>query len=123
MINVQKITSADWSFEVGAEGEIVEGLYDIEQCIQIILGTPKGSDPHRPEFGSDLFKYIDAPVNIAVPSIIQESVDAILIWEPRAELISVTPTIDNSQITLQVSWQLKGTSTVKNTEVTINGPS
>ena len=48
----KKITSIDWSSKLGSLGDIVEGLDDIRQCISIILGTQKGSLPHRLEFGT-----------------------------------------------------------------------
>ncbi|MCC7753101.1 baseplate protein, partial [Escherichia coli] len=49
-----KTTSVFWQPTLQAPGEIVRGLDDIRQAIQIILRTPRGSDPHRPEFGSNL---------------------------------------------------------------------
>jgi hypothetical protein len=36
----------------------VEGIEDIRQSIRIILETPQGSDPLRPEFGSNIYQYI-----------------------------------------------------------------
>ncbi|HAH9251979.1 TPA: baseplate protein, partial [Escherichia coli] len=54
-----KTTSVFWQPALQAPGEIVRGLDDIRQSIQIILRTPRGSDPHRPEFGSNLHLYID----------------------------------------------------------------
>ncbi len=32
------------------------------QNIRVILTTPKGSDVHRPEFGSELYRFIDQPL-------------------------------------------------------------
>ena len=34
--------------------DVVEAEADIDQAIRVILGTPKGSDPHRPDFGSNI---------------------------------------------------------------------
>ena len=48
------ITSAHWQPALDTPGGVVEGLRDIDQAIRIILTTPRGSDPHRPEFGSDI---------------------------------------------------------------------
>lgn len=85
------VRSIDWSPRLGADGDIVEGYDDISQCLAIILTTPKGSDPLRPEFGSDVWKWIDRPVNEAVAPIVREVWEAISIWEPRVELVSVSP--------------------------------
>lgn len=100
------ITSAHWQPALGTPGEAVEGLHDIDQAIRIILSTPRGSDPHRPEFGSDLHRYLDWPVNRVVPHLVREAVIALRQWEPRMELIRVQAHIDGSHITLQVQWKV-----------------
>jgi phage baseplate assembly protein W len=115
------ITAQDWSLKLGAIGEVVVDLDDIGQCIRIILSTPKGSDPHRPLFGSDLYKYIDYPVTQAIPHIVRESVAAITLWELRVEVVSVVPVIDGSHVTLQVEWKLRGRSEIEKTEVPVYG--
>ena len=105
-IDVTKIESADWSPKVGSPGEIVEGLDDIAQAIRIIVTTPRGSDPHRPTFGCDAWRYLDLPVNVAIPNMIREASDAIQAWEPRATLKKVTATqTDVAWITLTVTWE------------------
>lgn len=71
-------------------GELAVDTQDVDQCIRIILTTPKGSDPHRPLFGSALHLYIDYPVNIARPHIVREAVIALREWEPRIEVVQVT---------------------------------
>lgn len=100
-----KTTSVFWQPALQAPGEIVQGLDDIWQAIQIILRTPRGSDPHRPEFGSNLHLYIDWPVERAIPHVVRESVDAIRRWETRCQLMSVKPTVDGEHLTLRVSWK------------------
>src|SRR6202521_3686111 len=98
-ITLVDISSADWSLELDATGEpgsgignVVEGLSDVNQCIQIILTTPKGSDPLRPTFGADVFRYIDAPISAAIPAIVREVTEAITRWEPRVTVISIIAT-------------------------------
>lgn len=105
---INDIESIDWQPELGKIGSVVENIEDINQCIRIILMTPKGSDPHRPEFGSDIWKYIDYPVNEAIPNIIREAIDAINTWEPRVEIKSIKARIDNSNVILMLEWILKG---------------
>lgn len=108
------ITSSDWSLRLGALGEVAQGIADVDQCIKIILTTPKGSDPLRPTFGADLWRYIDSPITVAVPSIVREVTAAISMWEPRVTLISatVTPAIDGTaqsgaHLNITIRWQLK----------------
>ncbi|MEX3817970.1 hypothetical protein AB3X93_06210, partial [Paraburkholderia sp. BR14262] len=50
-------------------GKVATDVDDIAQCIPIILHTPLGSDPHRPDFGSSVDDYLDSPINEARPSI------------------------------------------------------
>ncbi len=77
-----------WQPALGGNGEVT-GLEDLRQAIAIILRTPRGSDPLRPEFGSNLHLYIDYPVNRARPHLVRETVDALRRWEPRLSEVSV----------------------------------
>ncbi|HEY6417581.1 MAG TPA: GPW/gp25 family protein [Candidatus Binataceae bacterium] len=132
-ITLADITSADWSLKLGAIGQVVQGIADVDQCIVIILTTPLGSDPLRPTFGSDIWRYIDFPINIARPSIVRELTSAITTWEPRVTVLNVAtgPVLDGStqsgaQLTVTVTWQLKlsGAPTpAQSTSVTIPGAS
>lgn len=118
-MNLDEIKSADWQFKLNEIGSVAEGLDDIDQCIKIILMTRKGSDPHRPEFGSDVWQYIDYPVNEAIPNIIREAYDAINLWETRVRVNSITAEINESQITFQIERQIKYTDETKTVEVTV----
>ncbi len=100
------ITAAHWQPALGSPGEAVEGLRDIDQAIRIILTTPRGSDPHRPEFGSDLHLYIDWPTDRVVPHLVREAVEAIRRWEPRVILVQVLTEIEEAHITLRVQWKV-----------------
>jgi phage baseplate assembly protein W len=106
-VSVSDITSIDWSPRLGAIGEIVEGHDDIHQCIRIILITRKGSVPHRPEFGSDWWRYIDYPINQAVPPIVREAIDAITTWERRVSVVSISVAIDASTVSFTIVWRLR----------------
>lgn len=100
------ITAAHWQPALGTSGEVVEGLRDIDQAISIILTTPKGSDAHRPEFGSDLHLYIDWPSNRVTPHLVRETVDAIRTWENRVTVVQVQVSIDAEHITVRVQWRV-----------------
>jgi hypothetical protein len=114
------ITSADWSLALDQQGapgsgigSVVQGVADVNQCIQIILTTPKGSDPLRPTFGADVWRYIDSPMNSAIPAIVRDVTEAIVRWEPRVTVvsISVTPapggnTQAGAQLSIAVTWKL-----------------
>lgn len=100
------ITAAHWQPALGTAGGVVEGLRDIDQAIRIILTTPKGSDAHRPEFGSDLHLYIDWPHDRVTPYLVRETVEAIRRWETRVSVVQVQVMIDGAHITLRVTWRV-----------------
>lgn len=119
-ITLDDIQSADWSLELdtsspsGASGSgmgsVVQGMADINQCIGIIVATPPGSDPLRPTFACDLWRWLDAPITVARPNLVREIVEAITKWEPRVRVLSVlinlvAGTLSNLSIT--IVWQLK----------------
>lgn len=110
------ITAAHWQPALGTPGEVVEGLRDIDQAIRIILTTPLGSDPHRPDFGSDIDRYIDWPTNRVVPHLVREAVEAVRRWEPRVTVVQVLTEIDASHITLLVQWRVAD-GVIQQTEV------
>jgi len=118
-MNLDEIKSVDWQFKLNDIGNAAEGIDDIGQCIKIILMTRKGSNPHRPEFGSDIWQYIDYPINEAVPNIIREAYDAITLWEARVLINSITAEINESQINFKIDRQVKGTDESKILEVSV----
>ena len=118
MTNLNEITYVDWQLKLNSIGEVAEGVDDINQCIAIILLTKKGTVPHRPTFGSDIYKYIDYPINEATPNIVREATDAITMWETRIKINSIKGEIEESNLTVKVEWTLKNTSTTGIAEVT-----
>ena len=121
MTTLNEITYVDWQYKLNSIGEVAQGVEDINQCIAIILLTQKGSDPLRPTFGSDIYKYVDYPVNSAKANIIRESVNAIEKWETRIKIDSVTVEINATQIKVKIQWTLKSSKNTKSsTEVTLD---
>ncbi|OZI13706.1 baseplate protein [Sodalis-like symbiont of Philaenus spumarius] len=110
-------TASDWQPALHAPGERVRGIEDIQQCLRLILGTPKGSDPHRPDFGSDLHRYLDMPTERALPHVVRETVEAIRRWEPRCELHQVTLDAQGERVNLLLRWRLPGSQAHQRTEV------
>ncbi len=87
-------------------GKLVTDADDVNQCILVILTTPKGSSPHRPLFGSNLHLYIDYPIDRARPHIVREAVDALRAWEPRIEVVTVSVSVSGvAELTCQVEWK------------------
>lgn len=101
---INEITSKDWGLSIAGQGEVVQGLRDISQCIAIIITTAKGSDPLRPEFGCDIRQYLDAPTS-RVPAMIREITNAIEIWETRATITKVSYKLETSSILFKIEWK------------------
>lgn len=72
-----------------AFGEIVSQLADLEQGIANLVFTPKGSVPTEPEKGCDLLPYMDRPPAVAIPNLLRELWDGLLLWHPRIALREV----------------------------------
>ena len=127
-VTLSDIASADWSLMLDSSvgllgataqtpapspngdgiGNAVQGIADINQCIGIILATPKGSDPLRPTFACDLWQWIDAPITVARPHLVREIVEALTKWEPRIRVLSVVINLAGlSQLTVAITWQLR----------------
>lgn len=123
-ITLSDITSADWSLALdtlgrpgSGIGNVVQGLADVNQCVGIILTTPKGSDPLRPTFATNLWQFIDYPINSLLAAVVREVTQALTLWEPRITLVSITaqPVIDNTaqsgaHLDVSVTWKLKLTT-------------
>ena len=109
----------DWQLALGQPGAVVTDLDDIGQCIRVILTTPKGSDPLRPEFGADVWRYIDHPIDQAAPHLVRVCWGAISLWEPRVALISIRPRLGETpgSLVLQVNWRRIGGPQAQRTEV------
>jgi Bacteriophage baseplate protein W len=131
-LNGIPVTSGDWSLMLDQNfgdgsglGNVVQGIADVEQCLQIILTTARGSDLLRPDFAVDLIQYIDLPITQSLPHIVRDVSAAIAKWEKRVTLIAVTATLVQSgsqagaQMLVAIEWQLKLGGVVQNTTVTI----
>jgi phage baseplate assembly protein W len=119
---VADITAVDWSPKLGAPGGVVTNAADINQCIRVILETPRGSRAHQPLFGSDIYRYVDAPYQEAVPRIVQAVTEAIELWEPRIRLVRIVPLRNEAaagKVTLRIEWSYKESTTMEQTEVSL----
>ncbi|MFS1287478.1 GPW/gp25 family protein [Pseudomonas piscis] len=100
-------------------GQPLSGLEHVRQSIEDILTTPLGSRRMRPEYGSDLRRYVDLPVTGGWKSAVQAEVArALLRWEPRLKLERVqVVSVVGGQISFQLIGQYLGDSAVL--EVTV----
>lgn len=96
---------ANWSASITDFGTRLVGADDIGQCVQLIMSTQKGSSPLRPTFGVDLMSFLDKPVNIAAPLLRADMLASIKLFEPRAEVKTITFTVTaDGQTEFNVTW-------------------
>lgn len=94
----------NWQVSIEDSAKIVEGVEDIRQCIHIILTTIPGSDPLRPEFGSDVYRYLDRPHEDIEADIIYAVTQSLARWEKRITVTKCTLTrkgIDGLIVTVE----------------------
>lgn len=127
MLDRRHITHLHWQARIGRNGadtlgQIVTAIDDVEQCINTIVLTEKGSVPLAPEKCTRLMPYIDRRPAAAIPNITREIFDAIRIWEPRVIVERVTITQEDfAHFRFPVLWRLRGdvTGTTRQTVVVL----
>ncbi|MCO7516420.1 GPW/gp25 family protein [Pseudomonas guariconensis] len=97
----------------------LSGQAHLRQSIEDILTTPVGSRRMRPEYGSQLRRYVDLPVNEGWKSAVQAEVARALgRWEPRLRLERVRVTaVVGGQITLELVGSYLGDGVVMEVSV------
>ena len=105
-VTLNDIKATNWQLSTQMIGQVVEGINDIRQCMGIILTTTKGSDPMRPLFGSDIWRFIDSPINTAVATISAEIIDSIGKWEQRIIIKELIYNISGSRIDFELTGEL-----------------
>lgn len=95
-------------------GQPLSGQAHLGQSIEDILSTPVGSRRMRPEYGSNLRRYVDLPVNEGWKSAVQAEVARALgRWEPRLKLERVkVVAVQGGKITLQLTGAYTGNGVV-----------
>lgn len=95
-------------------GQPLTGLDHLKQSIEDILTTPLGSRRMRPDYGSNLRRFVDMPVNEGWKSAVQAEVARALgRWEPRIRLERVqVVSVVGGQIGLQLAGQYLGNAAV-----------
>lgn len=97
-------------------------IKSILQNIRLILTTVKGSDVHRPDFGSTLYFFIDRPLNaITAGKIKTEIKNAILQWEQRVDIEDIALQRDylNARLNIKIKMKIKEAEEVITTEIWI----
>lgn len=111
MATLANIENNTWGISTIGYGVIVEGIAVIRQRIDLTLRTTKGSDPLRPEFGSNIYRYIDLPLDVAIPNIKAEILYALEMWVRDIKVTGVNHQFKNEFNPLfEITYQLKDDS-------------
>ncbi len=110
-----------WKFPVKVEdGKILssEGEDSIRESIRIILSTAKGERVMRPDFGCGINELVFAPIKTSTATLIDFHIrEALLIWEPRIEVLKVTVTSDENEkntLIINIEYMVKASNTKSN---------
>jgi phage baseplate assembly protein W len=111
-----------WQFPVTTDQrgdiELSETETDIQESIQIILGTAKGERIMRPEFGCDIHDHVYASATPATLNLIETSVrEALVRWEPRIDIENITARTDDedpNRILIEIEYYVRTTNSLAN---------
>ncbi|GIK66483.1 MAG: hypothetical protein BroJett018_42770 [Chloroflexota bacterium] len=106
-----------WAFppQIDNRGQLAltQGDSEIQQAIQIILGTSPGERVMRPDFGCRIQELVFAPNNLETCALAERYVrEALGRWEPRINLTKVKaePHYENNGVLMiEVSYSIKTT--------------
>ena len=97
---------------------LVRGEEDVEQAIELILGTATGERPMRPEFGCGVhdlvFDAIDAAMVGRMDTAIREALDR---WEPRIEVTEIDfdlSGVGDGRLDITIGYRVRATNGKRN---------
>ena len=88
---------------------LASDVTDVDQAIQLILGTAPGERPMRPEFDT-----IDAGTVARMETEIRSALDR---WEPRIQVTDVEFDLDHTdrgELLIHISYRLRATNHMRN---------
>jgi uncharacterized protein len=91
---------------------------DIDQAIQLILGTAPGERPMRPEFGCGVHDFVFDTIDAGTVGRMEEAIrSALSRWEPRIEVRSVKFDLSHAVeglLTIDIGFTVRATNTDRN---------
>lgn len=110
-----------WAFPVAtdSDGTTALAVYedDVRQAIRIIIGTEKGERVMRPDFGAGLRAMLFEPLRTTTLALIRHRVEeALVLWEPRIDSVSVQVTAvpPQGELEINVRYRVRLTNTFYN---------
>jgi phage baseplate assembly protein W len=97
---------------------VSSGDADVQEAIDIILGTAPCERPMRPEFGCGIHNYIFDSIDAYTLGKVEYEIRVALDrWEPRIEVLDIEPDlshIDEGALMIDITYKLVATNDVRN---------
>ena len=117
-----ELLGAGLAFPLGVDHRgaiaLARGEEDVEQAIEIIIGTAPGERPMRPEFGCDVhdlvFETVDAAMVGRLETAIREALDR---WEPRVTVERIDVDLDRAadgRLDVTIGYVVRATNDRRN---------
>jgi phage baseplate assembly protein W len=106
-MDINKVKSSIWSISLQKQGDLVEGIEHINQCLVILLTTRKGADPLRPEFGCGIIQKLDRPIQQVKSLLANEIKTAIDMFITDITVVKIEPIVTIGSITVNIQWAFK----------------
>ncbi len=94
------------------------GDADVQEAIDVILGTAPGERPMRPEFGCGIHNHVFSNIDASTLAKIEVDIrEALARWEPRIDVLDVDPDLsrmDDGVLLIDITYQLRATNDVRN---------
>jgi uncharacterized protein len=91
---------------------------DVDQAIELILGTAPGERPMRPEFGCGVHDFVFDTVDAATVARMETEIRSALDrWEPRVEVTDVRFDLDGTDrgtLLIHITYRVRATNHIRN---------
>jgi phage baseplate assembly protein W len=91
---------------------------DIEQAIELILGTAPGERPMRPEFGCGVHDFVFDSIDASTVGKMEDAIrDALDRWEPRVIVQTVEFDLEHvgeGRLVIDIGYRVRVTNTLRN---------
>ena len=91
---------------------------DIDQAIQLILGTAPGERPMRPEFGCGVHDFVFDSIDATTVGKMELAIrDALDRWEPRVVVETVEFNLDevaDGRLIIDIGYRVRATNNMRN---------
>jgi phage baseplate assembly protein W len=119
---VSDILGSGLAFPLGTDQRgaiaLVHGREDIEQALNLILGTAPGERPMRPEFGCEIHDFVFDTVDAATVGRIETAIRAAAArWEPRIDVTGIDfdlSRVEAGALVITISYWIRATNEAHN---------